>query len=91
MFVKNTYLFTNRDMRIGKFYVECNFDYKDINFIKNESIFTDNELYVKSYSIGENVLYEYKIPKEYGDDVLKLVNGKYSELSEDYKLIITEY
>ena len=78
-------------MKIGKFYIKCKFNYRDINFSKNESVFTDNELYLKSYSVEDEVLYEYKIPEEYIEDIARFIAGRYSELSEDYKLIIIQY
>lgn len=84
-------MFTNRDLRIGKFYIKCKFNYRNKDFTKNESVFTDNELYLRSYSVGEEVLYEYKIPAEYEDDISNFIAGKYSKLSDDYKLMIIEY
>lgn len=90
-FITNTYMFTNRDLRIGKFYIKCKFNYRNKDFTKNESVFTDNELYLRSYSVGEEVLYEYKIPAEYEDDISNFIAGKYSKLSDDYKLMIIEY
>lgn len=87
----NTYLFSNREMSIGKFYIECNFNYKNVNFSEDEKTFTDNEVYYKSYSVENNVLYEYNIPKEYHKDILHFVNGEYSKLSKDYKMQVKKY
>lgn len=41
--------------------------------------------YVENYNIPEGYMYVFKTPKEFEEDYLKFILGKYSEFSSDYK------
>lgn len=89
--IVNTYVITNKNENLGKFYILCKFDYSDKEFTNLEKILTTNDLYNTSYQIDNKILYEFNFPKVYIFEQKKFVNGKYSEFKDDAKKLILEY
>lgn len=90
-FVTNTYVTTNKDTELGKFYIICKFNYSDLNFSKLEDILISNDLFITSYDIGEQVLYEFKFPDVYKFEQRMFIQGKYSQFEDDSKKLILKF
>lgn len=90
-FITNTYIKTNRNNNLGKFYIKCKFNYSDTDFSKLENILISNDLYETSYDIKNEILYEFNFPKEYISEQEKFIKGKYSEFKDDTKKLILRF
>jgi len=89
--IRNTYVFSNKNGEIGKFYILCSYNYKDPKYSIYEEKLTSNELYVTSYDIKEMVLYEFNFPKVYTFEQVKFINGEYSLFKKDAKKLILTF
>lgn len=90
-FVKNTYIFTNKNKDIGKFYILCEFNYSDESFTTLEKYLIDNELFITSYENNSEILYEYEFPDVYIYEQKTFIEGKYSEFKQDTKDLILSF
>lgn len=89
--IENTYLITNKNDKLGYFYLLCKFDYSDSEFTDLESKLTYNDLFVDSFEVKGKILYQFKFPKEYLFEQKKFVKGRYSEFKLDGKKLILRF
>ena len=90
-YLKNTYLFgidNNNNGCIGLLY---DFSAKYPKFNTYEHKLIANELYVKSYPVGNQIMYVFNFPEEYLPEYNSLYQGKYSEFGIDAKEMILKF
>lgn len=90
-FFINSYMFTNNSIELGKIFIKCKFNYSSPQFSVWESILTDNELYIDSKSVEDEIIYEFKMPLEYIEDQKLFIQGRYSEISKTTQNLIIRY
>tara|TARA_R110002012_G_scaffold316281_1_gene531045 strand:+ start:655 stop:1194 length:540 start_codon:yes stop_codon:yes gene_type:complete len=61
-------------------------------FIEYEDYLENTKIFVAKYDPDRHhVMFVFEVPKKYQDIYNKFLKGKYSEFSEDYKLLIFEF
>lgn len=92
-YLVNTYMYVDPSEKgIGPcLAILHNFSYKHPEFTAYEHQLTASDLFLKSYDIGNQVLYIYKFPDEYLPEYLALYKGTYSEFGDDAKELILSF
>jgi len=89
--IVNTYLFTNTNSSLGKFYILCKYNYRKPEYSIYEDKLISNELFVNSYDVKDKVLYEFNFPDVYKFEQIKFINGEYSLFKKDAKTLILKF
>lgn len=90
--LKNTYIFdesmNDEPNCIG---ILHDFSFKTPEFTRYEHKLINNELFLKSYDVGNQVMYIFKFPEEYLPEYNAFYAGKYSEFGIDAKELILKF
>lgn len=89
--IKNTYVYDSENRYHDCIYILHDFDASDKNFPAYEHELTNNDLFVNSYEVGNQVLYIFKFPFEYIMEYSSYKESKYSRFGKDAKEIILEF
>jgi len=63
-------------------------NYRDVKFDEFNDLLQSHDSYVDNYEIENTLIYVFKMPIEYLDDLALLIDGKYSKISEGAKSVI---
>ena len=90
--IVNTYIHRD-DFDLDGMYlhIEHKFAFKNPEFIAYENKLKRSNLFVDFVDNGDNVVYTFKFPKEYENEYVKFIEGKYSEFGDDAKKLIMRF
>jgi hypothetical protein len=87
----NTYMFDSMNNEPNCIGILHDFSFRTPEFIKYEHKLINNDLFLKSYDINNQVMYIFKFPEEYLPEYNALYQGKYSEFGIDAKELILKF
>lgn len=90
-YLKNTYMFNNAITDKKCIALLYDFSFKIPDFTLYEHRLINNALFIKSYDVGNQVLYIFEFPKEYEQEYDYFYNGKYSKFGKDAKELILKF
>lgn len=90
-FLVNTYMFEEKFEFEECFCILHDFPFKTPDFTEYEHRLINNNLFLKSVDIDNQVLYIFKFPEEYLPEYYHLYNGKYSLFGNDAKELILKF
>jgi len=87
----NTYMFVEPSEDKLCLAILHDFTYQHPDFTKYEHTLTNNDLFVRSYDVDNQVLYVFKFPDEYLPEYNALYHGRYSEFGKDAKELVLSF
>lgn len=90
-YLENTYMFDENNEFNECIFIRHEFSFKNPEFTAYEHRLIDNQYFVKTIDIDNEVIYVFKFPEEYLPEYYHLLNGQYSKFGEDAKKLILNF
>ena len=90
-YINNTFILDSENKYKDCIFIHHEFAFRTPEFIKYEHEIIDNQLFIESIDVNDEVIYIYKFPKEYIHEYNQYKESKYSTFFEDAKKQIIKF